>query len=177
MRIVGHSVPLPVLVVSGALAASLFGDSMLYAVMPSRPSDWGLSVGLVGVLLSANRLVRLLTNTLAAHLFDRWGSRVPFALAMVFAVITTATYGWATAFWVLLLARLVWGMSWSVLRLGAYWTVLDEATDEIPNVGVAPVAGIGVRNDKRLEVVLRSSLAVGVGHPRPGVALILIGGH
>lgn len=116
--------------VSGALAASLFGDSMLYAVMPSRPSDWGLSVGLVGVLLSANRLVRLLSNALAAQLFDRWGSRIPFALAMILAVITTATYGWATTFWVLLLARLVWGISWSVLRLGAYWTVLDEATDE-----------------------------------------------
>lgn len=129
MRLLGNRVPVTVVVVCGAVAASLFGDSMLYAVMPSRPEDWGLSIGLVGVLLSANRLVRLLSNTLAAQLFHVLGPRPPFAAAMALAVLTTATYGWATAFWLLLLARLAWGLCWSVLRLGAWWTILDEATD------------------------------------------------
>ena len=53
------------------LAATLLGDSMLYAVMPSQPDAWALSVPAVGVLLSANRLVRLFTNSLAAYVFDQ----------------------------------------------------------------------------------------------------------
>ena len=60
-RMVG-GIPLPVVAVALAVAATLLGDSMLYAVMPSQPEAWSLSVPAVGVLLSANRLVRLVTN-------------------------------------------------------------------------------------------------------------------
>jgi MFS family permease len=129
MRLFGNFVPIPVLVICGAVAASLFGDSMLYAVMPSRPEDWGLSIGLVGILLSANRLVRLVSNSVAAQLFAWFGPRPPFAAAMIVAVLTTASYGWVTTFWVLLLARMAWGVCWSILRLGAWLTVLNEADD------------------------------------------------
>ena len=120
--------PLVVLATSGAVAAALFGDSMLYAVMPSRPEAWGLSLSAVGVLLAANRIIRLLTNTLVAMVVARVGTRGPFAAAMVLSVFVTLAYGWTTAFWVLLLARLVWGLSWSALRLGAVLSVL-EVTD------------------------------------------------
>jgi MFS family permease len=123
-------VPAAVMVVAAAVAATLLGDSMLYAVMPSRPDAWALSVPAVGVLLSANRLVRLLTNPLAAVVFERFGSRAPFAFALVLAVAVTLTYGWATAFVVLLVARMLWGACWSLLRLGGFWAVLDAATDD-----------------------------------------------
>ena len=122
---------LPIFAAGGAVAAALLGDSMLYAVMPSTPQAWGLSAGvLIGVLLSANRIVRLASNPLAAMVFNRFGSRAPFAVAMAMAVVVTATYGWTTAFWLLLLARIAWGVCWSVLRLGGFWAVLDAATDE-----------------------------------------------
>ncbi|NIR59712.1 MAG: MFS transporter, partial [Gammaproteobacteria bacterium] len=100
---------------------------MLYAVMPSRPGAWGLSVAAVGVLLAANRLVRLLSNPLAALAFRRFGPRPSFAAAMALAAVVTLAYGWTTAFAVLLVSRLLWGMCWSTLRLGGYWAVLDEA--------------------------------------------------
>ena len=123
-------VPLPVIAAALAVAATLLGDSMLYAVMPSQPEAWALSVPAVGVLLSANRLVRLLTNSLAAVAFERLGSRAPFTFALVLSVVVTLAYGWATAFVVLLVARLAWGTCWSLLRLGGFWAVLDEATDD-----------------------------------------------
>ncbi|HJM88993.1 MAG TPA: MFS transporter [Dehalococcoidia bacterium] len=123
-------VPTSVAVVAAAVAATLLGDSMLYAVMPSSPEAWTLSVPAVGVLLSANRLVRLLTNPVAAWVFNRLGSRTPFAFALVLAVLVTLAYGWATAFVVLLAARMAWGLCWSLLRLGGYWAVLNAATDD-----------------------------------------------
>jgi MFS family permease len=122
--------PLPVAAAAGAVAASLLGDQMLYVVMSARPDAWGLTAAAVGVLLSANRFVRLASNPLAAVAVNRWGWRGPFAAAMVLAVAVTLVYGWATAFWVLLLARMGWGTAWSALRLGGQWTVLDAATDD-----------------------------------------------
>ncbi len=122
--------PLPVAAAAGAVAASLLGDQMLYVVMSARPDAWGLSAAAVGVLLSANRFVRLASNPLAAVAVNRWGWRGPFAWAMGLAVVVTLVYGWATAFWVLLIARMGWGVAWSALRLGGQWTVLDAATDD-----------------------------------------------
>ena len=163
MRLFGEPVPAPVLVVCGAVAATLFGDSMLYAVMPSRPEDWGLSIGLVGILLSANRLVRLLSNPLAGRLIVWLGPRPPFAAAMALAVVTTASYGWTTSFAVLLLARMVWGLCWSILRLGAWWTVLDHATDA--NLGfLMGIYSSVVRSGSIVGVLAGGLLTDAIGH-------------
>ena len=124
-----RGVPLPVIAVALAVGSTLLGDSMLYAVMPSQPEAWALSVPAVGILLSANRLVRLVTNSVVAVIFERFGQRIPFVAALVLSVVVTLVYGWTTAFVVLLLARMGWGLCWSALRLGGFWTVLSEATD------------------------------------------------
>ncbi|PZC44342.1 MAG: MFS family permease/Predicted arabinose efflux permease, MFS family [Chloroflexi bacterium] len=163
IRLFGEPVPASVLIVCGAVAATLLGDSMLYAVMPSRPEDWGLSIGSVGILLSANRLVRLLTNTLAGRLFIWFGPRPPFAAAILLAIGTTATYGWATSFAVLLVARMVWGTCWSVLRLGAWWTVLDRSTDA--NLGfLMGIYASVVRSGSLVGVLAGGLLTDVIGH-------------
>ena len=122
-----RGVPLPVIAVALAVASTLLGDSMLYAVMPSQPEAWALSLPAVGILLSANRLVRLVTNSVAAVIFERFGQRGPFIAALLLSVVVTLCYGWSTAFAVLLAARMGWGFCWSNLRLGGFWTVLTEA--------------------------------------------------
>ena len=81
-----RGIPLPVIAVALAVGATLLGDSMLYAVMPSRPEAWALSVPAVGILLSVNRLVRLVTNSVAAWIIERFGQRVPFVAALLLAV-------------------------------------------------------------------------------------------
>ena len=124
-----RGVPLPVVAVALAVAATLLGDSMLYAVMPSQPEAWALSLPAVGILLSANRLVRLVTNSVAALIFQRFGQRGPFIAALLLSVVVTLCYGWSTAFGLLLAARMGWGFCWSTLRLGGFWTVLTEAGD------------------------------------------------
>ena len=171
-------IPLPILAAGGAVAASLLGDSMLYAVMPSRPQAWGLSVAAVGVLLSANRLVRLVSNSLAALLFARVGPRAPFAAAMVLAVAVTLVYGVASAFVVLLAARMLWGVSWSILRLGGFWAVLDEATDETRGLMMGTYTAI-VRTGSIGGTVAGALLTDAIGHRLTLVifsALIALGG-
>lgn len=117
----------PISLVSLVVALSLFGDSMLYAVLPVQYDAFGLPVFAVGILLSANRFVRLLTNPLAGRLSERVGVRRPFLAAVGLGAGTTIAYGVASGLPALVVARMLWGTSWSFLRLGSYLTVLHYA--------------------------------------------------
>jgi len=118
-----------VVAVSLAVAASILGDSLLYAVLPVVWDDLGLAVGLVGVLLSVNRWVRLVSNSIAGWVVTRAGVRGPFVISLLVAALTTAAYASGLGFVVLLIARAVWGVCWSFLRLGGYLAALEAARD------------------------------------------------
>lgn len=121
------AVPRRVLLVSAVVGAVIMGDSMLYNVLPSHVSEFGIPVGLVGVLLSANRVVRLVSNPLAAWAVQRFGLTSLLVAAVVLAIGTTVTYGTVQWFGVLLLARVLWGVCFSIFRLGGYLVVLEES--------------------------------------------------
>lgn len=112
------------------LSVALLGDAMLYVVLPLRAPEVGVPVALVGILLSANRFIRLISNTAAGYLYQRFGGARPFIFATALAAITTAMYGLGTGFWVFLVARLLWGVCYSILRLGCQLAVLSAADAE-----------------------------------------------
>ncbi len=108
-----------------AVGLSIMGDSFLYGSLPLEAEGLGIALPLVGVLLSVNRLVRLISNTWASGIFERFGPRVPFVLATIGALVTTSLYGAAWGFWVFFIARTGWGVAWSALRQAGYqaiWT-------------------------------------------------------
>ncbi|HEV2123313.1 MAG TPA: MFS transporter, partial [Chloroflexota bacterium] len=88
---------------------AVIGDSLLYAVLPSRYAEFGVPAHLLGVLLGANRLVRIVFNTLAGRLYARAGRAWPFFLGSVLATGTTALMAFLPGFWLLLGIRVVWG--------------------------------------------------------------------
>src|SRR5207248_7109765 len=55
------------------LAVALIGDALIYVVLPLYHAEFGVSLAMVGVLLSLNRWIRLLANSAIAHLGDRIG--------------------------------------------------------------------------------------------------------
>ncbi len=117
-----------VLRVGAVMALALLGDALLYLALPAYAERLGLPLWTVGILLSANRVVRLATNDGAAWGFSRVGRRSLVVAASVGAVVTTSLYGLTIFFPVLLLARLAWGACYSVLRLGGLLTVLETST-------------------------------------------------
>lgn len=120
----------PIVILALLTAASLVGDSMLYVVLPTHWQEAGLSsLWEVGVLLSVNRLVRLPLNPLAGWLYQHISTRSGVLFATVLAVLTTAAYGLLQGFWPLLLARAVWGLAWTFLRIGSYCVIIDCSTD------------------------------------------------
>lgn len=113
-----------------AVAASILGDSLLYAVLPTIFPELGLQAAMVGVLLSANRFIRLASNPVASWVVGRVGVRGPFVVAVFVSALTTASYAFGLGFTVFLLARAAWGICWSFLRLGGYLAALESSTDE-----------------------------------------------
>jgi len=114
-----------VFIVGLTIGLSILGDSFLSGNLPIEAENLGIALPLVGILLSANRLVRLISNTWASSVFEKFGPRRPFIASTVLALITTALYGVGWGFVVFLLARMGWGIAWSALRQGGYqaiWT-------------------------------------------------------
>ncbi len=123
-------VPRSLFFVSTAVALSLLGDQMIYAVLPVVHEAAGIPVTAVGLLLSANRLVRLVTNSLAGYVIERCGRRWPFILSLLLGAATTIAYGVIQGLWAFLVARLLWGTAWSFIRIEGLSTALDVAGPE-----------------------------------------------
>lgn len=120
----------PVVLLAAVTALCLVGDSMLYVALPVHWEEFGLtSLWQAGVLLSVNRLVRLPLNPAVSRLYRRISARSGMLLAAVLAAATTAGYGLAGSFAALIVLRALWGLAWTFLRLGAYFTVLTTADD------------------------------------------------
>ncbi|WP_221564656.1 MFS transporter [Alkalihalobacillus sp. TS-13] len=106
------------------------GDAMLFIVLPIYYPDFGLTfLWQVGVLLSINRFIRLPINPLVGWFYLRMSKRAGLLLAVLLAIGTTFSYGWLQNFWLLFIARCVWGVAWSFLRLGGYLTVLEASSN------------------------------------------------
>ncbi|TVY07541.1 MFS transporter [Paenibacillus cremeus] len=120
-----------VIIMALITAVSLFGDSMLYVALPTHWSEAGLSSFVqVGVLLSINRFVRLPLNPIIGWAYRKISSRTGVFLAVFIAGSTTFLYGHVTNFYEWCLIRGLWGVAWSLLRLGSYFMILDLSTDE-----------------------------------------------
>src|ERR1051326_8730800 len=75
------------------LAVALIGDALIYAVLPLYHQEFGVSLAMVGVLLSLNRWIRLLANSAIAHLGERIGAHALMVGASVGAIASTSLYG------------------------------------------------------------------------------------
>jgi MFS family permease len=112
-----------------ALALSLTGDSTLYAVLANQTEVVGISLGAVGVMLGANRLIRIPGNLLAGSLYDRLSRRWLFLTGLALGIVSTASYSLVTGFWPLLATRLLWGCAWALINVGAYTMTFEWSTE------------------------------------------------
>ncbi len=98
---------------------------MLYVFLPSHPEAAGIAAASLGLILSANRLVRLAANSLGGALSDRLGRRRPYLLGMALALASTAGYLASASFWPLLFWRVIWGIAFALISVGGVAIVLD----------------------------------------------------
>ena len=110
-------------------ALSLMGDATLYVVLPTHASDAGITFAAVGIILSANRLIRLFLNGPAGYAYDHFRRRRLFIPALFIGALSTAIYAVSSGFWPLLAGRLIWGLAWSGIWVGGATIILDVTKD------------------------------------------------
>jgi len=100
-----------------ALAAALPGDTVLYLLLPMFHDAFGVTLAEAGMLLAANRLVRIAGYGWVARFYARRGDRITCTLAVAAAALCALGYATLSGFWALLPLRLVWGLSFAALNL------------------------------------------------------------
>ncbi len=127
-----HSLQNASLISAAVLSLSLMGDTLLYAVLPVAFEQFGITLAWVGVILSLNRIIRMLgANHLVAYAVAGWGYRRVVIAGAFLAVVSTAVYGLETGLLLLLVARILWGISFAALRV----TSLGYAATEQEGAG------------------------------------------
>ena len=121
----------PVVFVGIATALSLLGDQVLYSVLPVYFDELGLAPIEVGLILSVNRWIRLITNHFAYRMAERFRSDLLFAVALLLGSFTTAMYFFTSLFTVLFVARLLWGLAWSFIRHVGVLDVMQGVPAEV----------------------------------------------
>lgn len=110
-------------------ALCLVGDSMLYVVLPVHYESAGLtSLWQVGVILAVNRIVRLPLNPCIGFIYRHISERTGVLVAVALSIATTLSYGFIDGFVWWILARCVWGLAWTLLRLGSLFCILKIST-------------------------------------------------
>lgn len=147
--------PLSILLIALATALVLPGDSLLYAVLPTYFDQIGLTPIQVGILLSANRWVRLVSNHVAEVALRGSRSEAWLFAAFLLGSGVMVIYGAVTLFAALLAARIGWGIAFSFMR----------------QAGITTVVAVSGRGNIRQHMgYLRGFTALG------GIAGVLLGG-
>jgi len=109
-------------------ALSLMGDATLYTVLPTHTAEAGITLGGVGIILGANRAIRVILNGPAGLVYDRSPRRRLFVSALFIGALSTAVYAATRGFWPLLIGRLLWGLAWSGIWVGGAAIIMDVTT-------------------------------------------------
>ncbi|MET3378176.1 MULTISPECIES: MFS transporter [Variovorax] len=100
-----------------ALGLSLPADVVLYLLLPMYASEFGVTLAEAGMLLAANRLVRIAGYGFVARFYARNGDRLTCTIAVLAAAVCGLGYATLSGFWALLPLRLMWGLCFAALNL------------------------------------------------------------
>ena len=116
--------------VGSSMILALAGDLTLYAVFPVVAVSVGIQLSQIGILLSANRFIRLISNPIVGYLLHS-SHRKGFLVGGLFlGALSTLMYQFYNTFWLFLIGRLLWGVAFSISYITAYAIVMDVTTEE-----------------------------------------------
>ncbi|MGY2173345.1 MFS transporter [Pseudomonas gingeri] len=99
------------------LALCLPSDVLLYLLLPMNTAAFGVTLAQAGVLLAANRLVRIFGYGYVLRYYARHGDRSTLMLAAGVSALCALGNSLISGFFWLLLLRLGWGLSYAALNL------------------------------------------------------------
>ena len=127
----------PTMIAAGVLSIVGMGDVLMYVVLPVNAETFGVNIFWVGVLLAANRLIRIVSYGPVASITQHYGPRNIAIIAATTAAASTFMYWLFTGGWLLLGARILWGLSFAALSLVAYAYAISHRAQAGRRAGVS----------------------------------------
>src|SRR3954465_403707 len=93
------------------------GDALIYVVLPLYAGEFGVETAAVAILLSVNRVIRIVGYGWVSPLARRVGANTLTAAACAAGALSTLGYGVLDGFLLLFIARLMWGGAYGVINL------------------------------------------------------------
>ena len=122
---------------SALMSLALLGDALIYAILPLYAEDFGLTIPMVGILLAANRIVRIFIYTLISKLVTFFGARTLCFIAAIMATVSTCLYGISSGFFPLLCARILWGIAYAILLLSTLAYAVSKKREAGTRIGTS----------------------------------------
>jgi MFS family permease len=104
-------------VAAACLGLVWLGDALIYVVLPLYPAAFGVEITTIAILLSVNRVIRILGYGWVSPLARRFGANTLTAAACAAGALSTLAYGLLSGFVLLFIARLAWGGAYGVINL------------------------------------------------------------
>ena len=105
------------IVAAACLGLVWLGDALIYVVLPLYPAAFGVEVASVAILLSVNRVIRIVGYGWVSPLSRQFGANTLTAAACAVGAVSTLAYGVLSGFVLLFIARLMWGGAYGVINL------------------------------------------------------------
>ncbi len=109
---------------------ALAGDLTLYAVLPVVAVNAGIQLSQIGILLSANRFIRLVSNPIVGYLLHSSRRKRSLVGGLLMGGLSTLLYQFYDDFWLFLIGRILWGVAFSISYITAYAIIMDVTTNE-----------------------------------------------
>ena len=131
------------------LAFAQPGDTLLYLLLPLHHEAFGVSLAEAGLLLAANRLVRIAGYGWVARYYAMHGPRAACLLAAAGSVLATLGYALSSGLIALIVARLLWGLSFAAMNIATQALATAEPSGAAKRSGrmraviaAGPVSGL-----------------------------------
>ncbi|MDH0745050.1 MFS transporter [Pseudomonas sp. GD03842] len=108
------------------LSLCLPSDVLLYLLLPMNAEAFGISLPEAGILLAANRLVRIFGYSYVVRFYARHGDRPTVMLAALVSALCAFGNSFFVGFWWLLILRLGWGLTFGALNLSTQALATSE---------------------------------------------------
>lgn len=107
---------------AAVLGLTLPADTAMYLLLPLFAATFGVSLPEAGLLLAANRLVRIVGYGAVVRYYNEHGSRKSCRLAIAMAAVAAFGYTLASGLLALLVLRVVWGIAFAFMNIATQVT-------------------------------------------------------
>ncbi|WP_300000011.1 MFS transporter [uncultured Cedecea sp.] len=102
------------------------GDTLLYIILPMFHDFFSVSLAEAGILLAANRIIRIFGYSYVVRLYNRWGDRLVCQLSSIGTLLCCLGYICLKGFALLLVIRIIWGLSFAGMNLSTQATATSD---------------------------------------------------